>query len=121
MVLDGPMNGNAFLAYVEQVLVPTLAPGDVVIVDNLPAQRRRGVRTAIEAVGDTALSPAVFPRLQPDRERLRQAQGDPPRHRSPHRRGALRCYPTRPARHALPQFTPAECANYFTTAGYEPE
>ena len=37
MLLDGPMNGAAFLAYVEQVLVPTLAPGDLVIMDNLPA------------------------------------------------------------------------------------
>jgi DDE superfamily endonuclease len=51
MVLDGPMNGAAFLAYVEQVLVPTLRPGDLVIMDNLPAHKRRGVRAMIEAVG----------------------------------------------------------------------
>src|SRR5260370_26798266 len=51
MVLDGPMNGNAFLAYVNQVLVPTLSPGDVVIMDNLPAHKRSGVRAAIEAAG----------------------------------------------------------------------
>jgi len=51
MVLDGPMNGAAFLAYVEQVLVPTLRPGDLVIMDNLPAHKRRGARTMIEAVG----------------------------------------------------------------------
>ena len=51
MVLDGPMNGDAFLAYVEQVLVPTLGQGDIVVMDNLPAHRRVGVREAIEAAG----------------------------------------------------------------------
>ena len=48
-VYDGAMNGNVFLAYVEQVLVPTLEPGDVVIMDNLPAHKPVGVRNAIEA------------------------------------------------------------------------
>ena len=51
MVLDGPMNGSWFLAYVEQVLVPTLAAGDVVILDNLPAHKGAAVRDAIEAAG----------------------------------------------------------------------
>jgi transposase len=51
MVLDGPMNGAAFPAYVEQVLVPTLWPGNTVIMDNLPAHKPRGVREAIEHVG----------------------------------------------------------------------
>ena len=50
MLLDGPMNGVAFLAYVEQVLVPTLVPGDQVIMDNLPAHKVAGVKQAIEAV-----------------------------------------------------------------------
>ena len=49
MLLDGPMNGVAFLAYVEQVLVPTLVPGDQVIMDNLPAHKVSGVKQAIEA------------------------------------------------------------------------
>ena len=51
MLLDRPMNGAAFLAYVEQVLALTLRPGDLVIMDNLPAHRRTGVRAAIEAAG----------------------------------------------------------------------
>jgi transposase len=51
MVLDGAMNGPAFLAYVEQVLVPTLTPGDIVVMDNLPVHKRAGVRIAIEAAG----------------------------------------------------------------------
>ena len=51
MVLDGPMNADAFRAYVKQVLVPTLVAGDVVIMDNLPAHRSSNVRDAIEARG----------------------------------------------------------------------
>jgi hypothetical protein len=51
MVLDGPMNGEAFLAYVEQALVPELRPRDIVIMDNLPAHKVHGVKQAIEAAG----------------------------------------------------------------------
>ena len=50
-VLDGAMNGAAFLAYVQQVLVPTLAPGDIVVMDNLPAHKPLAVRHAIESAG----------------------------------------------------------------------
>lgn len=51
LVLDGPMNGAAFLAYMEQMLAPTLKRGDTVIMDNLPAHKVAGVRAAIEATG----------------------------------------------------------------------
>lgn len=51
MVLDGAMNGPAFLAYVEQVLAPTLQPGDIVVMDNLPAHKLAEVRDAIHAAG----------------------------------------------------------------------
>ena len=51
MVLDGPINGAAFQAYVDQVLVPTLKPGDIVIMDNLGSHKGSGVREAIEAAG----------------------------------------------------------------------
>lgn len=51
LVVDGPMNGDVFLAYVRQHLVPTLRPGDTVILDNLSSHKRAGVREAIEAVG----------------------------------------------------------------------
>ena len=51
MVLDGAMNGDAFRAYVNHVLAPTLSPGDVVIMDNLPAHKASGIREAIEAAG----------------------------------------------------------------------
>lgn len=50
-VLDGPIDGETFRAYVEQMLAPTLAPGDIVIMDNLASHKVRGVRDAIEAAG----------------------------------------------------------------------
>src|SRR6266550_9088091 len=49
MLLDGPMNGECFLAWVEQMLAPTLQPGDIVIMDNLSDHKVTGIRDAIEA------------------------------------------------------------------------
>jgi hypothetical protein len=51
MVLDGCMTGECFVAYVQQILVPTLRPGDIVILDNLPAHKSAAARDAIEAAG----------------------------------------------------------------------
>ena len=62
-VYDGAMNGNVLLAYVEQVLIPILAPGDVVVMENLPAHKAAGVRDAIEAAGATLL---YLPPYSPD-------------------------------------------------------
>src|SRR6202020_2335103 len=62
-VIDGPMNGNAFLAYVEQVLVPTLKPGDIVVLDNLSAHKVPGIREAIEAASAKLL---YLPPYSPD-------------------------------------------------------
>ena len=53
MVLDGPMNGDAFRAYTEQLLAPTLVPGDIVVMDNLPAHRSPAIRADREAVADS--------------------------------------------------------------------
>ena len=78
MVLDGPMNRVALQAYIEQVLVPTLRPGDIVIMDNLPAHKGHEVRLAIRSRRcNPALPAALLARLQPDRERVLQAQGLP--------------------------------------------
>lgn len=66
LVLDGAINGAAFLAYIEQMLCPTLRPGDVVICDNLPSHKISGVREAIEACGASLLYlPAYSPDLNP--------------------------------------------------------
>ncbi|BDG74025.1 hypothetical protein Rmf_39540 [Roseomonas fluvialis] len=55
MVLDGPINGLAFQAYVDEVLVPDLRPGDIVVMDNLSSHKRPGIRAAIEAAGASLL------------------------------------------------------------------
>ncbi len=117
MVLDGPMNGPAFLAYVEQVLVPTLAPGETVIMDNLPAHKVAGVRTAIEAAG---ASLRLLPPYSPDLNPIELAFA---KLKAWLRRRAARTIPAlwNAIAAALPTFSPAECANYFTACGYEPE
>jgi transposase len=66
MVLDGAMDGKAFLAYVQQVLVPTLKEDDLVVMDNLASHKRAGVRESIEAVGARLLYlPPYSPDLNP--------------------------------------------------------
>ncbi len=66
MVLDGPMTGQAFLAYVEQVLIPTLRPDDIVVMDNLPAHMVAPVRAAIAAAGaQFFLLPPYSPDMNP--------------------------------------------------------
>lgn len=117
MLLDDPMNGSAFLAYAEQVLAPELRPGDIVVMDNLPAHRISGVREAIEKVGARLLFPAaILARLQPDRDGFLEAQGSPEKGCSPNHRRTL------VGRGQLPRsFTAEECRHYFEAAGYDPE
>jgi hypothetical protein len=65
-VFDGPINGARFLAYVEQMLVPTLSPGEIALMDNLGSHKRAGVRKAIEAAGAAVrFLPAYSPDLDP--------------------------------------------------------
>ena len=117
MVLDGPMNGDAFLAYVAQVLAPTLSPGDVVVMDNLPAHRCAGVRPAIEAAGARL---RYLPPYSPDFNPIENAFA---KLKAILRKAAARTVDDLWAAigDALQQFTPQECANYFTAAGYEPD
>ena len=76
LVLDGPMTGEVFRAYVEQMLAPALEPGDVVVMDNLPAHKVAGVQEAIQAAHrQPTVSAVLQPGPQPDRAALRQAQG----------------------------------------------
>ena len=117
MVLDGAMNGDAFLAYVRHVLVPTLRPGDIVVMDNLGCHKSAAVRAAIEAA-DAELR--LLPPYSPDFNPIEQAFA---KLKAILRKAAAR---TRDAlwnavAAALDAFSPAECANYFTAAGYEPE
>jgi hypothetical protein len=82
LVLDGPINGEAFEAYVQQVLVPTLHKGDIVVMDNLGSHKGVAVRTAIEAVGaELRYLPPYSPRFQPDRKSLLATQGSPAKSR----------------------------------------
>lgn len=116
MVLDGSMNGPAFLAYVEQVLVPTLSPGDIVVMDNLPAHKSAGVRLAIEAAGATLRH---LPPYSPDFNPIEQAFS---KFKALLRKAAARTIPDlwNAIADAIPQFKPRQCANYFEAAGYEP-
>ena len=115
MVLDGPMNGATFLAYVEQMLVPTLKPGDIVIMDNLPAHKPAAVRTAIEAAGaELRFLPPYSPDFNPIENAFAKLKA------------WLRKVATRTIKDlwraiadALDTFTPRECANYFAACGYD--
>jgi transposase len=117
MVLDGPMNGDAFLAYIEQVLVPELAKGDVVIMDNLPAHKVTGVRQAIEGAGARIL---YLPPYSPDFNPIEMAFS---KLKALLRKAAARTITEfwDVIANCLDQFKPDECRNYFIAAGYDPE
>jgi transposase len=70
LVIDGAMNGETFRAYIEQFLAPTLAHGDIVIMDNLPSHKAAGVREAIEARGASVI---YMPPYSPDLNPIEQA------------------------------------------------
>ena len=117
MVLDGPMTGRWFLAYVEQILCPTLRAGDVVIMDNLPAHKSAAVRAAITATGAHLL---LLPPYSPDFNPIENAFA---KLKALLRKAAARTKEAlwQTIGHLLDEFPPDECANYFTAAGYEPE
>lgn len=114
MVLDGPMTGCAFLAYVDQVLAPTLQSGDIVVMDNLPAHKTQDVRAAIAATGaQLFLLPPYSPDLNPIEMVFAKLKTllrkDPERTID----GLWRRIGT-----LLDRFQPDECANYIIAAGY---
>ncbi len=110
------MNGAGFLAHVEQVPVPTLAPGDIVVMGNLPAHKPAAVRAAIARAGASLL---YLPPYSPDLNPIENAFAKP---KALLRRAAARTIDERwdAIRGALPAFEPAECAHCFTAAGHEP-
>jgi transposase len=114
MVLDGAMHGAAFLAYVEQVLVATLRPGDIVIIDNLPAHKPIAIREAIEKAGATL---RFLPPYSPDFNPIEQAFAK--------LKAFLRAARPRSFDQivelvaiALELFSPAECLNFVRHCGY---
>jgi transposase len=116
MVLDGPMNGPAFLAYVRQILVPSLRAGEVVIMDNLAPHRSAAVRNAIQ---DAGASLRLLPPYSPDLNPIENAFAKLKAHL---RKAAARTVEGlwNTIRDAIPRFTANECANYITAAGYPP-
>lgn len=117
MVLDGPINQRAFEAYVEQILVPELKPGDIVIMDNLSSHKSPAVRAAIEAA---AAELRFLPPYSPDFNPIEKAFA---KLKAQLRKAAERTVDGlwRTIGVLIDIFTPTECANFFTAAGYEPE
>ena len=116
MTLDGPMNAAAFRAYVEQMLAPTLRPGDIVVMDNLPAHKGAAIRIVIEACGASLL---LLPPYSPDFNPIENAYA---KFKSNLRKAAARTVQALEDAigDAFRAFTPEECANYFNAAGYGP-
>ena len=113
-LLDGPINGETFRLYVDKVLVPTLRPGDIVIMDNLGSHKSKAVRSAIREVGARLL---FLPKYSPDLNPIEQLFS-----KLKHwlREAAARttdavCAALKPI---LDGVTPSECSNYFIHAGY---
>jgi transposase len=113
-VIDGPINGRSFLAYIEQVLIPTLKPGDVVIMDNLGSHKGKAVRQAIRAAGAKLL---FLPPYSPDLNPIEQVFA---KLKTLLRKAAERTIEATWQRigELLDQFTASECANYLANAGY---
>jgi len=114
LVIDGAMNGDLFVAYVQQELVPSLTAGDVVVMDNLAAHKRAEVREAIEAAGCTLL---YLPPYSPDLNPIELAFSK--------LKALLRKAGKRTIEglwgflgQALEAFTPEECRNYLRHCGY---
>ena len=114
MVIDGAVNGDLFVAYVEQVLAPTLRPGDVVVLDNLSSHKRAAVRQAIARAGGRL---AYLPPYSPDFNPIELAFAK--------LKALLRGAAKRTVDElweflgqALDAFAPAECRNYFRHCGY---
>jgi transposase len=117
MVLDGPINGEWFKAYVAQVLAPGLRRGDIVIMDNLSSHKQARVRELIEAAGATLL---FLPPYSPDLNPIEKAFA---RLKAMLRKAAERTVSGLwdLIGKLAGLFQPNECANYFSSCGYEPD
>jgi transposase len=113
-LFDGPINGERFLAYVKQMLVPTLKPSDVVVLDNLGSHKSKAVRQAIRTAGAKQI---FLPKYSPDLNPIEQVFAK--------LKALLRKAAARSAEdicaaigQLLETFKSEECANYFKNAGY---
>jgi len=115
-IIDGAINGETFLAYVEQFLAPTLMPGDIVIMDNLGSHKVAGVRETIEAAGAKLL---YLPPYSPDLNPIERVFS---KLKALLRTAAARTIDAlwTAVGLALPAFSSHECANYLANAGYVP-
>jgi transposase len=113
-LLDGPINGRRFLVYVEQFLVPTLKPGDVVILDNLGSHRGKAVRQAIRKAGARLF---FLPKYSPDLNPIEQVFAKLKTLLRKTEARTLQAICTAIGE-ILGLFTANECANYFKDAGY---
>lgn len=114
LLVDGPMDGELFLAWVEQFLCPTLQTGDIVILDNLSSHKVHGVRQAITAVGAMALYlPPYSPDLNPIEKLFSKLK-------TLLRKAAKRSTEElwKEIGELLNTITSSECANYFASSGY---
>jgi transposase len=115
-LLDGPIDGETFITYVEKVLLPTLRPGDIVIMDNLGSHRGKAVRRLIRSASAKLF---FLPKYSPDLNPIEQVFA-----KLKHllRKAAARTIEAICAAIAqiLAAFTPEECANYFANSGYAP-
>lgn len=113
-LVDGPINGARFLLYVEKVLVPTLKPGDIVILDNLGSHKGKAVRQAIRAAGAKLL---FLPKYSPDLNPIEQLFA---KLKHVLRKAAARTRETvcDAIGKILNAISAAECRNYLVNAGY---
>src|SRR5262249_38349501 len=114
--IEGPIDGESFRIYVANVLVPTLRPDDIVIIDNLGSHKGKAVRQLIRAAGAKLF---FLPKYSPDLNPIEQVFA-----KLKHllRKAAARTVETVCAAigEVLAAFTPQECANYFRNSGYAP-
>ena len=115
MVLDGPINGDWFEAYVRQILIPDLKAGDIVIMDNLSSHKRPAVQAMIEAAGARL---CFLPPYSPDFNPIENAFA---KLKALLRKAAERTVDGlwNAIGNLIDIFTPTECANYFAAAGYD--
>jgi transposase len=117
MTIDGAMTGAAFLAYVEQVLAPTLRRGDIVVLDNLPAHKPAAIRNAIKAAGAVML---FLPPYSPDFNPIEMAFS---KIKALLKKAAARTVQSLwdAIRDAINAITPNDARSFFTACGYVPE